>query len=241
MAMIMRDSAPSARIISAKPGKLVAMNAVSSTCTGFSLAKAHDQRRHGDAVIHVGRDQAAARRAALAVHDQVVAFDLDVDAVDAQHRGGGGEPVGFLDAQFLQAAHARRAFGEGGGDREHRIFVDHGRRALGRHVDALERASPHAQIGDVLAAFAARVDRFDRRAHLAQRREQAGAQRVGHHAFEDDLGARHDQRRDQRKRGRGRIGRHHDRRRLELRLALQRDAAAMLADAARPRPRRRNA
>ena len=78
-------SAPSARISSTNPGKLVAMKAASSTATGCSLREPHDQRRHGDAVIHVGRDHAAAGGAALAVHDQVVAFDLDRDAVDAQH------------------------------------------------------------------------------------------------------------------------------------------------------------
>src|SRR5438477_6659227 len=33
------NSPPSARIISMKPGKLVAMKAVSSTCTGLSLAR----------------------------------------------------------------------------------------------------------------------------------------------------------------------------------------------------------
>ena len=59
--------------------------------------------------------------------------------------------------------------------------------------------------------------------------EQAGAQRVGHHAFEDHVGARHDQRGDQREGGRGRIGRHRDRRRPELGLAGQRDAAAVRA------------
>ena len=170
-------------------------------------------------------------RAALAVHDQVVAFDLDLDAVAAQHRGGGFEPVGFLDAQFLQAAHARHAFGEGRGDGEDRIFVDHGRRALGRHVDALQRAGLDPQIGDVLAALVALLDRLDRSAHLPQRRVEAGAQRIEHHAFQHDLGARHDQRADQRERRRRRIGRHHDRRGFELRLALQRDAAAVLADA----------
>ena len=40
-------------------------------------------------------------RAAFAVHDQVVALDLDVDAVDAQQRGRRGEPIGFLDPQLL--------------------------------------------------------------------------------------------------------------------------------------------
>src|SRR5262245_18248018 len=35
----------------------------------FSARKAHHQERHGDAVIHVGRDGAAARHGALAVHE----------------------------------------------------------------------------------------------------------------------------------------------------------------------------
>ena len=54
--------------------------------TGCSLAEPHHQRRHGDAMVHVGRDHAAAGRAALAVHDQVVAVDLDRHAIDPQHR-----------------------------------------------------------------------------------------------------------------------------------------------------------
>ena len=94
------ESAPSARISSAKPGKLVAMKALSSTRTGVLAREAHHQRRHGDAVIHVGRHHAAAGGRALAVHDQVVALDLDGDAIDAQHLGGRGEPVAFLDPQF---------------------------------------------------------------------------------------------------------------------------------------------
>ena len=90
-----------------------------------------------------------------------------------------------------------------------------------------ERA--HAQIGDLLAAVVARRHRLDPGAHLAQRRQQSGAQRIGHHRFENQIGAGHDQSRHQRKRRRGRIGRHHDIGRLELGLALQRDAAAVLA------------
>ena len=69
----------------------------------------------------------------------------------------------------------------GRGHRQDRIFVDHRRRALGRHLDALERAGAHAQVGDLLAAVVARCQRLDLRAHLAQRREQPGAQRIGHH------------------------------------------------------------
>ena len=45
--------------------------------------------------------------------------------------------------QFVQAPHPRRAGGEGGGDRQDRIFVDHRGGARGRNVDALE-ACPRA-------------------------------------------------------------------------------------------------
>ena len=56
----MATSPPSRRIMSAKPGKLVAMKAPSSTFTGRSRREPHHQRRHGDAMVHVGRDEAAA-------------------------------------------------------------------------------------------------------------------------------------------------------------------------------------
>src|SRR5437667_454687 len=43
--------------------------------------KSQHQERHSDAVVHVGRNRAAAGGAAAAVHDQVVAIDLDLDAI----------------------------------------------------------------------------------------------------------------------------------------------------------------
>ena len=93
---------------------------------------------------------------------------------------------------------------------------------------------PDPQVGDVLTALVALLQHLDRGAHLAQRREQPRAQRIGHHAIEDDFGARHDQRGHQRERGRRRIGRHHHRRSLKLRLAVQRDAPAMARRPTRP-------
>jgi len=126
-------------------------------------------------MIHVRRHFAAAGGTAFALHDEIVTFDLDGDAIGAQHIGGGGEPVGFFDAQFLKAAHARDAFGEGRGHRKDRIFVDHRRRPLRRHLDAFQAAGAHAQIGNFLAAVVARLEGLDAGAHLAQRRQQAGA------------------------------------------------------------------
>ena len=57
---------------------------------------------------------------------------------------------------------------QGGGDGQDRIFVDHRRRALGRHLDALQRAAATREIGDRLAALLARVLEGDVGAHLAQ-------------------------------------------------------------------------
>ena len=54
------------------------------------------------------------------------------------------------------------------------------------------------------------------------------------------LGPRHDQRRDERERRRGRVAGHADRRRDEFGLALDRDAPARRPPAARPRSARRN-
>ena len=104
---------------------------------------------------------------AAAFDDQVIARDLDLDAIDAQHGGGGVQPVGFLDAQFLQAAHHGDAFREGCGHREHEIFVDHGRRALGRHLDATQLRGPDPHLRHRLAGIASRFGLLDRGAHFA--------------------------------------------------------------------------
>ena len=204
------NSAPSERIIGMKSGKAGGDEGGVVDLDRLVGRAAHHQRRHRDAMIHVGGDEAAAGHMAAAFDDQIVAGDLDLDAVDAQHGGGGFEPVGFLDAQFLQAAHDGRALGKGGRDRQHQIFVDHRRRALRRHLDAAQFRGAHAQLRHRLAGIAAQFAFLDRGAHLAQRREQAGAQRIGHHVGQHDIGAFDDQRRDDRKCRRRRIGRHHD-------------------------------
>ena len=52
--------APRPCISTRNSGKLVAIMAVSSTVTGRSARKPERKERHGDAVIEVGRDRAAA-------------------------------------------------------------------------------------------------------------------------------------------------------------------------------------
>ena len=105
----------------------------------------------------MGRNRAAAGRPALAVDDQVVAVDLDLDPVRLEVVGDGGEPIGFLHAQLLKPAHDGGAMGEARSHRQDRLFVDHRRRARGRHLDAAQRGRPHAEIGHLLAAACRRA------------------------------------------------------------------------------------
>ena len=58
----------------------------SSTVTGFSAGQAHGEKAHGDAVIHMGGDRAAARHLGHAVHGQVVAAFVEGDAIGVQAR-----------------------------------------------------------------------------------------------------------------------------------------------------------
>ena len=60
-------------------------------------------------------------------------------------------------------------------------------------------------------------------AHLAQRRQEPGPERVHHHPFDDDVRTRNDQRGDDRERGRGGIGGNDDGRGPQLRPAGERD------------------
>ena len=126
----------------------------------------------------------------LPAHNEIVAFDFDLDAVAPQYRGGPGKPVRFLDPQLFEPAHDGRAFREGGSDGQHRIFVDHRRRARGGDLDAAQRAAAHPQISDLFAAFIARAEPLDRGAHLGKCRDQPSPQRIQHHALEDYVRAR---------------------------------------------------
>ena len=105
---------------------------------------AQHQERHGDAMIEPRGDRGAAARAALVPSTMSVSPSIATrGAARGQPVGDGAEAVAFLDAQLGEAAHHRAALGEGGGHREDRIFVDHARRALGRHLDAFQAARAH--------------------------------------------------------------------------------------------------
>ena len=99
----------------------------------------------------------------------------------------------ILDAQLAKPAHHRPPLCEGGGVRKCRIFVDHARCTLGRHLDTSQRARPHHQVRDFLAAGGAHVHPLDPRAHFAEREQQPGAKLVYADAGDLDLRAGQDQ------------------------------------------------
>jgi hypothetical protein len=90
-------------------------------------------------------------------------------ATGAQAVRHGVDPVAFLHAQLLHAAHHGPPLGAGGDHRQDRVFVDHRRGALGRHLDPLHVGrETRAQIGHRLPAFFALVLIGQVGAHLAQ-------------------------------------------------------------------------
>ena len=96
---------------------------------------------------------------AAPAHDQVVA--LDARGRRRPRRGPSATAARrslSLTRSSCRPAHARLALREGGGDGEHRIFVDHRRRARRRaRRRPCSARCAHAQVGDVLAALDAAV------------------------------------------------------------------------------------
>ena len=168
---------------------------------------------------------AALDRATRAGHRQAVVSRLDRNATGLEAGDDGGQAVALLDAQLGEPVHHRRALGEGGGDREHRVFVDHRRRARRRHLDALERPGADVNVGDRFAAFLALVAERDIGAHFGKRRQQATAQRVDADALDGQRRARRDQPGDHEERGRRRVAGHGHVARRQFGLAGQRDPA----------------
>ena len=185
------------------PGKLVAIMVTSSTVTGFSTASPIVKKAHGDAVIHVGGDRAAAGHAPPRLRpvrsSPSISIVTPLACKTARHRG---QPVAFLDAQFLQPAHhracrRRRRRPRPGSD----IRRSSRARASAGTSTPFSSRMAHDQIADLLAAAVAAVGDFDVRAHLQQGLDQPGAARIEQDGGQCDLRARHDQRRHQRESG----------------------------------------
>ena len=204
-------AAPSPFISATKPGKLVAMVAPSSIATGRSRGQAQHQEGHGDAMVEPGRrsrrrragGRPCPRRSACRPRPRPRRRRRRARRRSAASRSlsltrSSASPRITVRPSAKAAATARIGYSS--------IMR---RRALGRHRRRLERGSRAPR--DRRPARRPRRARFaigDVGAHLAQRVEEAGAQRVDADALDRDLRARHDQRRHQREGGRGRIARH---------------------------------
>ena len=163
-------------------------------------------------MVKIDRHRTAApgRLAARSRDHQIIGAFLDLHAGGGKPPRHGGQAVAFLDAQFLQPLHAGFALGQGRGDGEDRVFVDHRGGALRRNGDALERPGRDTQVRDRLSRFLARTQHLDLGPHFAQRRQDTGTQRIEADVLQRNVRARHQQRRDQGKGGGRNIGRHGD-------------------------------
>ena len=213
-----RGRRPGPRIIGTKPGKLVAMNEASSIADRLFAREPHDQERHGDAVIHVGRDRAAAerpapcrarsgrrRRSRPRPRSPRSPSATAASRSDSFTRSSLSPRMTVVPSAKL-AATASTGYSS----------IIEGARAAGtstpRSADARTRKSAISSPTSLRASSVSIVG-----AHLAQGGDQPGAQRIGHDVGQDHLRARHQQGRHHREGGRRRIGRHHDRRRRRAR------------------------
>ena len=177
-------------------------------------------RRTGRPARHAARTQP--------VHDQRVFILFDGHAIGLKPARHGVNAVRFLNAQLLDAAHDGLAGGKGRHDRQDRIFINHRRRPLRRHLNALHiAAEAHAQIGHRLAAFFAGVLEFNLGPHLDQGEVKPVAGQVLTDAGHKNVRPLNDQRGADRESGRGRITRHGHGLRAQLGLAGEGDDIAL--------------
>src|SRR5262245_9665435 len=87
----------------------------------IARTKTKREKRHGDAMVHMCRDEAAAFYASLPYDDEIVAFDARLDAARGKSCGSCREPIAFLHLQLREPFHARLALGIAGKASKHRI------------------------------------------------------------------------------------------------------------------------
>ena len=194
------------------PGKLVSMKLASSTATGCAGRQAQHQRAHRQPVVHVGRDQAAARRRARrcrARSGRRPRSPPRTPLAASSAAVAASRSLSFTRSSFrprIRVVPSRA----GGSHRQDRVFVDHARRPLRRHVDAAQRA--------VAAPPGRRPARRPRSARSPPRASAPISRSVANSPVRSGLSptpvdaqarARHQQRRHDRERRRGRIARHH--------------------------------
>ena len=184
-----------------------------------SAASPSTSAAHRDAVVHMRRDHPAARqrrhqcraRSGRRPRPRPRTPFTDSSAAVAASRS-----LSLTRSSFRPRIRVVPG-GAGGGHRQDRIFVDHARRALRRHVHRAQRAWRRLKIADRFAALDPAVS-----VTIVARPSRAGeANRPVRSGFSPTAGmvtsrARHQQRRDQRERGRGRIARHQPHRRRAI-------------------------
>ena len=208
------------------------MKPASSTATGWFGDQAQHQRAHRDAVVHVGRDRPAARRAAGRCHARSGRRPRSrparrwPPAARRWRRAGRSPSPATPSGRACAWCPRRRRRRRRGSDIRRscwaRAPAARRRRAARRAGTTRSPTGSPPSMRRFSTAMSAPIS-----ASVANRPVRSGLSPTP--AMRQPR-ARHQQRRDQRERGRGRIARHHDIGGAQLRLAVQRD------DPARARP-----
>ena len=153
-------SRPTDRASSTNPGNEVATLATSRTDDGLGGAQTRDAEGHGDPMIAVAVDLAAAER-------RTGGAALDAHAVRQSRcarRRARQDPRSWRRCRSLSLTRSSSRTGDhgltpraGGRDEQHRKLVDGERHQRGGHRNAHERRSAHPQIPHRLSAARARI------------------------------------------------------------------------------------
>ncbi len=197
---VQASSAPSEVMVVTNRGKLVAMAVVSSTVTGFLVARPRHRKlmaiRWSKCASHVAPPSTPPAPQPITVSESPGL--LDVNAARLQPPGNYRQPVAFLEAQLPDSMHHCPALGKVGCNGEYRVFVDHGRRPFGG--TSIPRNPEHSVMRSAAGSphSMRRLANSSPCAHLEQGGAEPGSRRVDACTVQPDPGAVDDQRRHDR-------------------------------------------
>lgn len=153
-------------------------------------------------------------------YTQAIGKLLDLRAYRAQSGGERSDAIAFLDAQLTGVAdfnsllRVRRERGE------HGQFINHGRDGGAGNCSAAQGSVTHGEIADQFAVAHGDGDDANRGVDRNEKIEDCGARGIEADAFEDEIGAREDERGGKKKYSRGKISGNCQGTRMEMRAAF---------------------
>src|SRR5690606_33554845 len=188
-------------------------------------AQCRHGKAHGDAVVVVRLDLAAAKLPADDADAVVVDVGFNAESVEAVSHHL--DTVGLFYAQLFGTVEDGLPLRTRGGNKNSREFINRQRHQVFRDNDTFQFGAAHAQVGDRFATGITLVLDADIGTHQVQDIDDAGARRVHADMRQQQVGTFGNRGAHQEKRGRGNIRRHYQFAGAELATAADRAGGAI--------------